>query len=178
MQQTAPKDTSPEEVKAALEEENFKEMAPEEVAFEEVASGKIAHQEAEAEGEETFEKIAPEEAEAALEKVDREEVSPKGADVDVRIDLADAAATQQHSAQDAKLSAKEPQASPEESGIALEDSSKDTADTAANTIDLTKETKPKSTKKPQTKKLPLVENRRLQDQNLFRSIGKEYPFSL
>ena len=38
--------------------------------------------------------------------------------------------------------------------------------------------KSKSTKKPQTKKLPLVENRRLQDQNPFRSIGKEYPFSL
>ena len=62
--------------------------------------------------------MVPEETKPALEKVGPEKVPLKGADVDEDAALDEAAATRQGPDQDAKLSAQEPQPSPEEVGVA------------------------------------------------------------
>ncbi|EXL65746.1 hypothetical protein FOPG_18047 [Fusarium oxysporum f. sp. conglutinans race 2 54008] len=141
-QQTALKETSPEGVKAAPEEEASEKVAPEAIAAQEaevtskvteeifkqialteadIASEKavVASKEVEPEmtheevdTEKDFVKIIPEEAETALENVDPEKKCLKGSDADVNAAPEKAATIQQPSDHDANLSAQEPQPSP------------------------------------------------------------------
>ncbi|KAH6980502.1 hypothetical protein EDB80DRAFT_626217, partial [Ilyonectria destructans] len=87
----------------------------------------------------------------------------------VKVALEEAAATQQHSAQDANLSPQQQQASPEEACVAPGDSGKDTADTAVDTVALNKKTK-----KPETEEPIYVDTRPLNNQKLYRKVGKQY----
>lgn len=98
------------------------------------------------------------------------ETSPE----EVKVALEEAAATQQHPAQDANLSAQQQQTSPEEAGVAPEDSGKDTADIAVDTVALNKRTKSTSKKKSGTQEPIYVDMRLLNDQNLYKKVGKQY----
>lgn len=68
------------------------------------------------------------------------------------------------------LSAQEPQAF-KEAVVAAEDLGKERLDTGIGTVILTQEAKPNSKKKP---RLPLVENRPLHNQSLYKKVSKEY----
>ncbi|KAK2469476.1 hypothetical protein H9L39_18935 [Fusarium oxysporum f. sp. albedinis] len=141
-QQTALKETSPEGVGAAPEEEASEKVAPEAIAAQEaevtskvteeiskqialteadiasekavVASKEVAPEmtHEEVDTEKNFVKIIPEEAETALENVDPEKKCLKGSDADVNAAPEKAATIQQPSDHDANLSAQEPQPSP------------------------------------------------------------------
>ncbi|EMT73750.1 hypothetical protein FOC4_g10000809 [Fusarium odoratissimum] len=141
-QQTALKETSPEGVMAAPEEEASEKVAPEAIAAQEaevtskvteeifkqialteadiasekavVASKEVAPEmtHEEVDTEKDFVKIIPERAETALENVDPEKKCLKGSDADVNAAPEKAATIQQPSDDDANLSAQEPQPSP------------------------------------------------------------------
>ncbi|KAG7408660.1 hypothetical protein Forpe1208_v012333 [Fusarium oxysporum f. sp. rapae] len=201
-QQTALKETSPEGVKAAPEEEASEKVAPEAIAAQEAeVTSKVT--------EEIFKQIALTEAETALENVDPEKKCLKGSDADVNaapekaatiqqpsdhdanlsaqepqpspvkaeadVDTAlEADATQQNSAQDASPSTPEPQTCAEEADFAPENVGKDTGDTAVDAVALDEKTKSESEKTPATELPIYVDKRPLSDQSRYKKVGMEY----
>jgi len=100
---------------------------------------------------------------------DTQQATPKEAEVTSK----EAEGAPKEADQEANLSAQEPQAF-EEAGVAAEDPGKERLDTGIGTVVPTQEAKSKYNKHPVPREPPLVENRPLHDQSLYKKVGKEY----